>query len=183
MSAPENIIDRLNKLKEMYRRGTCHESDTAYQLMIRLCDKYNVDINHILENEQTKEYHFRYDNEYELRLLRQIIVSINDTINIMYYTNRNTNYRVRIIICTDYEYVLLSEQYAIYRAALKKELKKVSELAYKAFVHTNDIFSRKVEEEHDDVPKQKSTLSFEERMLISQMMSNMDKVEIQKKLS
>lgn len=61
----------LNKLKALAERGVGGEKETAQRKLQELMEKYEIDENDLSDDKKEK-YQFKYKNEFEKKLIKQI---------------------------------------------------------------------------------------------------------------
>lgn len=153
-----NKEELLRKIKGLAERGVGGEKESAQKILERLMEKYGVTETDI-ETEQVETAWFRYHDEFERRILNQIIYMVTGKMSfgcVGRYTNRSR--KNRGIDCTAAERLEIEANYKFFLAAAKEEL----EIFLSAFVSTNGLYPSK---EKNTLPESDEELTPEEKAL------------------
>lgn len=152
----ENKEELLKKIKALAERGVGGEKDSAQVLLDRLMKKYGVTESD-LEAEWVETAWFRYHDDFERRILNQIIYMVTGKTSfgcIGRHTNRPR--KERGIDCTAAERLEIEANYSFFLAAAKEEL----EIFFSAFAATNKLYPRP---EKNTLPESDGELTPEEK--------------------
>lgn len=152
----ERKEELLKKIKALAERGVGGEQESAQKILARLMGKYGV-TEADLETERVETAWFRYHDEFECRILKQIIYMVTGKISfgcVGGHTNRPR--KERGVDCTAAERLEIEANYNFFLAAAKEELK----IFFTAFISTNRLYPS---EEKDTLPRNDGELTPEEK--------------------
>lgn len=132
----EQKEELLKKIKALAERGVGGEKETAQVLLDRLMKKYGV-TELDLETERVETAWFRYHDEFERRILNQIIYMVTGKVSfgcVGAHTERPR--KKRGVDCTAAERLEIEANYNFFLAAAKEEL----EIFLSAFAATNKLY-------------------------------------------
>ena len=144
------IIDRLKKLKILVERGDENERETAFLLLNKIMEKYNIHETSIsISNEPTKEFFFNVKPGYKSKeLFVQVAKHTYPECRIWNFSTKNSEKFLRsymkqlgikgmntMIECTDSQFLEITTLYEIYRRSLEKYIKAL----YTGFIYKNDL--------------------------------------------
>lgn len=163
-------LELLKKLKALADRGVGGEKEGAQKKLEQLMKKYGV-AEMDLSDETETDYDFKYKNEYELKILRQLFYKIVPDYRQKAYTYRcgKGSRSVFGIRCTKEQGVQIQIEYEFYRDLWKEE----ADFFLSAFIQKHRIFST-ASGEVDDSPMDNETKL---RMML--MMGGMQEKNIQ----
>ncbi len=127
-----SIKEKLIKILELVQRGEAGEQDNARVLLDRLLLEHNLTLNDLLHNEKTALSKFDYTDNYEKKLILQIIAKVTnrDSFKIVYRGNKAWTNLTRL------QEEEVKDQFKIYLKAWQEE----SDIFFSAFVQKNGIF-------------------------------------------
>ncbi len=165
----ESIIDQLKKVKALVESGVDGERDNAKTLLDKLLKKYKISLDELV-TEETKEYKFKFTNDWEKKILIQCIAKFAS--NVKKYSNFLTKKgkiqkNIISVELTKMQFLDVKSSTKYYVSLYKKEL----ELFYLAFISKHNIFSEKSENEKEE--DSESSLSNEDIMAICNMMAGL----------
>ena len=126
----------LQKIKALAERGVDGEKESAQALLARLMKKYGV-TEADLETERVQTEWFAYHDEFESRILRQVIYMVTGKLSfgcVGTYTNRKR--KQRGVDCTAAERLEIEANYSFFLAHAKEEL----EIFLTAFASKNRLY-------------------------------------------
>lgn len=171
-----NKIELLRKIKTLAERGIGGEKEGAQLTLSRLMKKYGIDEEQ-LEKECKEAAFFSYSQEWERRLLNQIIYMVTGEAGygcVGFYSKRK---RKQLgIDCTVAERLEIDANYEFYKRAVEKEL----EIFLEAFVQKNRIFpspKKSKDKNRTEEPEDLNRL-----MKIGAMMEGMERYTLMKLL-
>lgn len=153
-----NKEELLRKIKALAERGVGGEKESAQKILFRLMEKYGVTETDI-ETEQVETAWFRYHDEFERRILNQIIYMVTGKMSfgcVGRHTNRSR--KNRGIDCTAAERLEIEANYSFFIAAAKEEL----EIFLTAFASKNRLYPSP---EKNTLPESDKELTPEEKAL------------------
>lgn len=181
----QNILERLNKLKELAERGIEGEAENAKRFLNRELRKYNMSLDDLIASKEEKHKRIiKYSSAFERSLLVQCVVFLfgsNSEIFSNTYRYRNGKMEMHFEI-SDLDFVLLDDFFNFYRNCLKEELKKSQEKLYQAYLSSNNLYDSAPEEERKGKTKP-CKFSFADLLEIQIMSSNMEKKVYNKRLN
>lgn len=148
----ESLYKKLVAIKTLMDNSasTAGEKQNARKLFNVLLQKNNLTENDLL-SEEKELYSFKYANEFEKRLIVQIVVKVTNRGIKNYYTGDiRTGRRSKIKLWFEMTKLQSREAatlYAYYKKALAAELNKM----FRAFIQANDIFPESAD--NDDRPE------------------------------
>lgn len=159
-------LDLLKKLRELAERGVGGEKEGAQKTLERLMKKYNIQEADLSEDVE-EDHDFRYRNEYEKLLLRQLFYKIVPEYKKKAYTYRcGRGSRTTLgISCTKAQALQIQIEYDFYRALWKEEV----DFFMDAFIQKHRIFREPTEGGGTDEGK----MSKEELLRMFAMMEGM----------
>lgn len=159
-------LDLLKKLRELAERGVGGEKEGAQKTLERLMKKYNIQEADLSEDVE-EDHDFRYRNEYEKLLLRQLFYKIVPEYKKKAYTYRcGRGSRTTLgVSCTKAQALQIQIEYDFYRALWKEEV----DFFMDAFIQKHRIFREPTEGGGTDEGK----MSKEELLRIFAMMKGM----------
>lgn len=159
-------LDILKKLRELAERGVGGEKEGAQKTLERLMKKYNIQEGDLSEDVE-EDHDFRYRNEYEKLLLRQLFYKIVPEYKKKAYTYRcGRGSRTTLgVSCTKAQALQIQIEYDFYRALWKEEV----DFFMDAFIQKHRIFREPTEGGGTDEGK----MSKEELLRMFAMMEGM----------
>lgn len=146
MSSEEKNIELLKKLKRLAEEGVGGEKGNAQVLLSRLMEKYNVtEID--LSDDALEEHGFEFRNQYERKLLHQLISKIADDRECYRYMHGRGARSMLYLKCTKAEAVQMEVEYDFYRALWAEEM----DWLFRAFVSKHRIFDTKPGHKTDEI--------------------------------
>lgn len=133
-------LERLRKIKELAENGCLGEKTAALETYERLKAIYNIS-DDLISQPAAKRHEFRYNKDYEKKLMSQIIYMVCGDVQICQICGK----RILTAETTDFEAAKIGLHYEIYAAAIKKHM----QAAYIAFVQANGIFPDENVRVHD----------------------------------
>lgn len=134
----EKNLALLKKLKALAEQGVGGEKENARTMLEKLMAKYGVEEADI-SDETLEDHDFRYHNEWEERLLRQVIYKIATDRRCYTYKRGKGSQTTYGCTCTKAEALQIQIEYEFYLALWEEELK----LFFRAFVQKHQIFDMK----------------------------------------
>lgn len=176
----DRIIDKIKKLKELVDRGVDGEVLAAKRAIEQLCEKYDINIEELFEEEK-KLYTFKikYNNKFEQQLLFQCYSKVTNRKKISYYRSKSKPNIIEFEL-THIEYIDLIGMFEFYRKAWDKTIKSSLKDLFDAFISKNHISYDNDQEDDNSEP-----LTFEEwkRLIrIQDLMSTMEVSSYRKQL-
>ncbi len=161
-------VKLLQKIKTLVERGVDGEKESAERFLSRLMKKYGI-TQKDLSDEKTELQWFRYHDDLQHRLLRQIIYMIMGDID-HYKAGRH---KLVGVYCTPYEHLEIEANYEFFKNAIKQEI----EVFYTAFCQKNRLFPPK-EKSRQKTPNDEITEK--ELLKIHAMMDGMERFTLRK---
>lgn len=176
----DRIIDKIKKLKELVDRGVDGEVLAAKRAIEQLCEKYDINIEELFEEEK-KLYTFKikYNNKFDRQLLFQCYSKVTNRKKISYYRSKSKPNIIEFEL-THIEYIDLIGMFEFYRKAWDKTIKSSLKDLFDAFISKNHISYDNDQEDGNSEP-----LTFEEwkRLIrIQDLMSTMEVSSYRKQL-
>lgn len=164
----------LQKIKKLAEQGVSGEKESAQRILDKLMKKYGI-AEDDLEDEQKKEHGFTYSNEFESRIIIQIIGK--NTSATPYTWNKGKGSRKTIYCeCTDYEAVQMGIEIDYYRDLWRDE----SDLFFTGFLYKHSLFPKS---ERDSGPEEKDPSDSKDIARLAQMIMAMQDSSFQHRLS
>lgn len=138
----DKLKDRLRKLKTLAERGSPGERENAQVLFLRICKKYEIDIDNFKSESEVTIHWFKYIRGCKIsgmNVFRKLVVQV------FYKCIREHEYKVWSnpyrkfqvgVDCTRAEAIEIELDYAFYAEHLQKEMSALVE----AFIQVNNIF-------------------------------------------
>lgn len=160
--------ETLEKLLVLSKCGVDGERENASKLLKKLMKKYNISEEQL--NEDLEEwYKFKIKNEFELKLLSQVVYKVvGYGVIVESYRKSKTVY---MLYLTPNQKIEIEYLFTIYKNDFSIELEKF----YKAFISKNNIFPK-------NAPQKSSDISYEDYMQIYNLMSGINRSNIYKGL-
>ncbi len=155
----------LRKIKILAERGEGGERESAQKFLSKLLKKYGLS-EQDLNEEIVKCEWFRYKNDLQCRLLKQIIWMVTGDAGM--YTMKNKKNKVIGADCTSYQRIEIEVNYEFFKKAMEEEINTF----YRAFCNKNELFPV------EDCRKQfisNTKISLDEAMKMEFMMEAMEK--------
>ena len=160
-------LELLQKIKALADRGENGERDTAQATLDRLMTQYGITQDQLNEETRKREW-FRYKNDYDKRLLAQIIYTVTGELAKAGCGAVSGRKRKLLgIDCTTAERIEIGYLYDFYKTKLDSEI----QIFINAFVNKNNIFPPK-EKSRQDIEPINEDLEQYEKMLA--MMNGID---------
>lgn len=159
----EKKLELMKKLRALAERGIGGEKETAEKKLALLMKKYNIEEEE-LSDEKLIDFDFRYKNNFEFQLLRQLFYKIADGREKYTYKYGKGSKTIYGISCTKAEGLQIQIEYDFYRELWKEEC----DFFFSAFIQKHEIF-KKIE----DGGAGQSTLTNEEIERMLAMMEGM----------
>ena len=118
--ASEKNIELMKKLMTLAERGIGGEKETAKRKLAELMDKYGVSDGN-LAGEVLEDHEFKYRNQYEKKLLKQIFYKVNHERDTLIYTHGKGMRSILIFRATKAEAMQAEIEYEFYRELWKEE--------------------------------------------------------------
>lgn len=134
----DKIRDLVNKLKALSESDNPHESKSAEDKLKKILDKYNIDES-ILDEDELHFYKFYFHNEYERKLLMQILYKILGDNFIEHIYKKPKQRIVYEIRCTYSQSIEINIQYDFYKELLLEEMNILTN----AFIMKHNIYPPK----------------------------------------
>lgn len=162
----EKKLELMKKLMALAERGVGGEKETAQRKLEQLMKKYKIDEADLSE-EKTEDFDFRYKNEFEERLLRQLFYKIVPDYRSKSYIYRygkgsKSTYGIN---CTKAEGLQIGIEYDFYRELWKEE----QDFFFSCFIQKHKIFSMRKE----DIEGTDSETPIEELLRMQKLMDGM----------
>lgn len=143
----EKKMELLKKLQALAERGVGGEKETAQKKLEQLMKKYKIEEEDLSE-EQIEDHDFRYHNEFELKLLRQLFYKIVPDYKQHAYTYRygKGSKSTYGICCTKAQALQIQIEYEFYCALWEEEV----EFFMSAFIQKHRIFAMTTKKEDVD---------------------------------
>lgn len=139
----DRMLNKAKKLYSLYKDAAANdtkEAQAAKYMLDKLLEKYNISIEEFIE-EKRKEFGFRWWSEYDKMLIQQIVYQLyGDKNRPEIYRYRGTRSKFTYMKLTNAEYIDIAERYDFYREALKKELNRIMQVTYSAFVQAQELY-------------------------------------------
>lgn len=169
MSEREELLKRLERIKELADRGVGGEKENAEALLKRLMQKHGITEKDI-EKKVERTYWIRYKTNLERKLIYQIAYkhcgSGHACNGVGVYSGRKK--KVVGVTCTPAVYIEVEADFDFYREALSEDL----ETFYHAFILKNDIFPASTLTEDEEPPDE--TMDRERALKIMAIMDGID---------
>lgn len=162
----------LQKLKRLAEQGVGGERANADAMLRRALKKHGLSAAD-LEQEDVREYEFRYKNKFERKLLGQTIYKVinEDKVRYRTYQNRRNHMLVKVTVRQAVEIEFL---YDLYRSAFWKNVDDL----LRAFVIRNEIWN-----ESSGDKKQPTAEEIEEFRKAAKLADQLDPVQVHRRLS
>ena len=138
----ESVREKLRKLQALAERGYGGEVEAAKAGIKRLCDRYGITPEELLEMQDSEKkgiYSFDVGRTYLMRtLFTQCVCKI---LNKSSYTCWHTSRSVTKLELTEAQYIELSELYNWHKANLERERDEQLKLLAEAYINKHHIFS------------------------------------------
>jgi hypothetical protein len=131
----KNILDKLEKIKNLAERGIGGERETAIKMYEELRKKYEISPEEIAEQNLCERW-FQYDTDMEEFLLLQIFYKVTGDRSYYKHSGIHSYKKERCLVCSEIEAVEIQLLFNFYSEELKKEF----ETFKIAFVNKNDLF-------------------------------------------
>jgi hypothetical protein len=173
--ASEKLLDRLRKIQALARHGVGGEKENAERMLARLLDLHNLTIEDLDGESKMIEWRFKADSGFDIRLVNQIIFKVTNVCNYRIY---KYNGKAGLYGCE------LSAAQAIeceaILAILRPALEDHFQIAFSAFVQSNQIFGDSPAEDQGD--KEETPEDRARTFAIMQMMLGTKKVDLLKQI-
>lgn len=131
----QEVLDRINKIKELAERGVGGEKVNAENLLAKLLKKYNISEDDLVDD-KVSEHEFQYWGEFGKELFNQVVFSIlGENANVLRYVHKR-NCKTRFVPCTEAQAIEIKETFEFYRNHLDVGLRSY----FDAFVQVERIF-------------------------------------------
>jgi hypothetical protein len=158
-----------------------NERDTAQNILDNLCRKYGIDPSELTDEIQLVEYAFKVPKtEWEQQLALRLFWQISGKpANELSYRTRLINKKPKeyLLPFTTADYLQFCEAFAFYRKLYQKELKKVQDALYVAFIVQHNIQGISADEKKDEQPNEK--MSLQEYEMLKSMLNSLSKDKFQ----
>lgn len=135
------ILEKARKLQSLVERGEMGEAKAAKRALDALCMFHGIDIDTLFdEKREWREFIVPYQDTQLRRLLFQCIHKVLN-VETTEYTHNKYRTRLRFNL-TDAEFAEVNEMFNFYKRQWKKELKRLKDDLFIAFLNKNDIFSK-----------------------------------------
>lgn len=168
----EKKRELLKKLQALAERGVGGEKETAQKKLKQLMKKYGVEDADLSEDEE-EDHDFRYHNEFEKKILRQLFYKIvpdfrSRTYFYQYGKGSKSTYGIR---CTKAQALQIQIEYDFYCDLWKEEV----DFFMSAFIQKHRIFALPTNREHVDT----TPMSKQDILRMGLMMDGMKNKSIQ----
>ena len=154
-----SLIEKLRKLQTLSERGEGGEAENATKLLYQLMEKHGISLDEI-SNEVPKKQHYNHKGINQKFVLQIIASEIG---NFSYYRQTGKGKKSYLhFTCTDSEFKFIVAKVNYYWKLLKEEQK----LFFKAFIHSNDLYTKPSE---NDVLKEFTQKEIDEFYKIMKM--------------
>lgn len=163
----EKKLELLKKLQALAERGVGGEKEGAQRKLAQLMEKYQIEEIDLSED-KLEDHDFKYHNDFELKLLRQLFYKIVPDFRKYAYTYRygKGSKSTYGISCTKAQALQIQIEYEFYCALWKEEV----EFFMQAFIQKHRIFAIKNDDESGN---DGDSMSKEEWMRMMSMMAGM----------
>lgn len=168
----EKKRELLKKLQALAERGVGGEKETAQKKLEQLMKKYGVEDSDLSEDKE-EDHDFKYHNEFEKKILRQLFYKIvpDYRSHTYYYTRGIGSKSIYGIRCTKAQALQIQIEYDFYCDLWKEEV----DFFMGAFIQKHRIFATPTSREHVDT----TPMSKEDMFRMVQMMGGMKDKSIQ----
>lgn len=166
----EKKLELLKKLQALAERGVGGEKEGAQRKLEQLMKKYGIeDLD--LTQEDEEDFDFKYKNEYEHKILRQLFYKIvpdyrKRTYYYKYGKGSRSTYGIR---CTKAQGLQIQIEYDFFRDLWKEDV----DFLLKAFIQKHRLFSTRSKDDIDESPMDRA-----EKMRMMAMMFGMQEKSI-----
>jgi len=164
-------IEKLQKIKELAKRGVAGERQAARRLLAALQNKYGITDSE-LDAQQVEWYGFTYKTKYEKQLLNQVLFQAINKHSLTIKRHKTTLYVETTRPIAD----VIKVHYAIYR----REMDEHFDLMLDAFIQRNDIFPEAPRDVDDD---ENEPRDFDRLRKILGLAGKLDRVHINKMIT
>ena len=166
--ASEKNIELMKKLMALAERGIGGEKETAKRKLAQLMDKYGVS-DADLSDEALEDHEYKYRDQNEKKLLRQIFYKINHERDVLIYSQGRGMHSILIFRATKAEAIQAGIEYEFYRQLWKEE----QDFLMECFIQKHRLFRL-----DPDAPTQDLDEETSKRMW--QMMQAMEDKQLQR---
>lgn len=166
--ASEKNIELMKKLMALAERGVGGEKETAKRKLAQLMDKYGVS-DADLSDEALEDHEYKYRDQNEKKLLRQIFYKINHERDVLIYSQGRGMRSIMIFRATKAEAIQAGIEYEFYRQLWKEE----QDFLMECFIQKHRLFRL-----DPDAPTQDLDEETSKRMW--QMMQAMEDKQLQR---
>jgi hypothetical protein len=170
----EKIIQKIQKLKALAEKGVDEEAKSAQRKLDLLLEKYGINLAQ-LEDESRKERFVKYKSNQEKMLIVQIVSKLLGSEAKIFGVRKGKRKVLQLSIqMNEAEYIDFTEYFHFYRKLFAKDLEKIQERYFLAFIHKHHLFSQDAPSEttEEEGNAKESTMSFEEYAKIQEMMDD-----------
>lgn len=169
----EKKLELLKKLQALAERGVGGEKEGAQRKLAQLMEKYQIEEIDLSEDKM-EDHDFKYHNDFELKLLRQLFYKIVPDFQKYTYTYRygKGSKSTYGISCTKAQALQIQIEYEFYCTLWKEEV----EFFMQAFIQKHQIFAIKDDDESDG---DNERMSKEDLRRMMSMMEGMQNKSIQ----
>ena len=186
MTNEEHNEERLGKLVMMAKRGTPNEKKIAISLIKKLCRKYKLDFEEVMNDKKISEFTIDFKTEEEHRVLIQVVCRYAFLSN---EDNVSSNmFRKKVFFKTTKEkYIEALTAWEVLRKSYSKERKRMKDVIFWAFLEKHNLYYQPTDEEWKKINRKKSKAKEEEddevRRAGSMLSRSLEDVEVQKRLT
>lgn len=168
----EKKLELLKKLQALAERGVGGEKEGAQRKLAQLMEKYQIEEIDLSED-KLEDHDFKYHNDFELKLLRQLFYKIVPDFRKYAYTYRygKGSKSTYGISCTKAQALQIQIEYEFYCVLWKEEV----EFFMQAFIQKHRIFAIN----NDDASDDDERMSKEDCLRMMSMMQGMQDKSIQ----
>ena len=161
----EQKKELIKKLQALAERGVGGEKEGARKKLEQLMQKYNIEEADLSED-KVEDYDFKYHNEYEVQLLRQLFYKIVPDYrkHAYIYTRGKGSRSTAGISCTKAQALQIQIEYEFYCDLWKDEV----DFFFRSFVQKHRIFGTPSQKDEDN-----NKISNDEYMRMVRMMGAM----------
>ena len=146
--------ERLGKIVELARRGASGERENAQDILRKLCIKYGLEYEEVLNGgAAVKEYRLTYRTAEEHRLLCQV-VSRYAKLTMEDSTWINRGRKTVMFKTTEEKYIETANAWDVLRPLFAKEKKRIADALFMGFLEKHWLYYTPTEEEHEAHLKQ-----------------------------
>lgn len=152
----ESIKSKLRKLQALAEKGYKGEAEAAKRLLDKLCKRYGVSLDEVLDREKKSRYRFNVGRaKIYLDLFMQCYANVTGEKELRYIKRSNSEISVEL---TAYHYAEIANLFFWHKDNLKKDIEDAQRLVFEAYVQKHRIFrdrSNDPEDQEDEEQERK----------------------------